>query len=317
MADLPAESINALCGAGHRELLQSDMRQILLLSVFITLAFVCGALLSLPVYKLLQIFTDVPFHKVTSQLTSFCGLVFIFLYLKLNNILDRTTAGFNLKQVPIIREVTSGATVGIVIMFVLIMLYLFLGMHEPEPELDINLEFVVVLLIKAILTGVMVALIEETLYRGALLGGLARTTNMSTAIIVSSVVYSAVHFIKYPQVPADAEVGWATGPELLYGAFSRFQDPAILDSFLALFAFGVLLALVRLNKGNIIQCMGIHAGVVMAIKIINDLTDYVPGNHYEYLVNRYDHLLGYLAMGWLFIIIALYYRYFFKPLRQT
>lgn len=293
------------------------MRQIFLLFVFIVLALVCGALLSFPLYLLLQTFTDVPFHKVTSQLSSLLGLVFIFLYLKFNKILDRTTAGFNLTQIAIAREVFNGALLGMAIMFVLIIVFLSLGVHEPEPELEFNLEFVVVMLIKAILTGIMVALIEETLYRGAMLGGLSRTTNIPVAIIVSSVIYSAVHFIKYPRVPADADIGWTTGLELLSGAFSRFQDPAIIDSFLALFAFGVLLALVRLNKGNIIQCMGVHAGVVMAIKIIRDMTDYVPGNHYEYLVNRYDHLLGYLAFVWLLLIIAVYYRYFYKPRRQS
>jgi membrane protease YdiL (CAAX protease family) len=294
-----------------------EMRQILLLFIFIALALVCGALLSFPLYLLLQIFTDIPFHKVTSQLSSLLGLVFIFLYLKFNNILNRTTAGFNLTQIAIAHEVFNGALLGMVIMFVLIIVFLTLGVHEPEPELDFTLKFVMVMLIKAILAGVMVALIEETLYRGAMLGGLSRTTNMPAAIIASSMIYSAVHFIKYPQVTADAEIGWATGLELLSGAFSRFQDPAIIDSFLALFAFGVLLALVRLNKGNIIQCMGIHAGVVMAIKIIGDMTDYVPGNQYEYMVNRYDHLLGYLAFVWLLLIIAVYYRFFFRSRRQS
>jgi hypothetical protein len=286
------------------------MRQILLLFVFIALALLCGALLSFPLYLLLQTFTDVPFHKITSQLSSLCGLVFIFLYLKFNNILNRTTAGFNLAQTFISRDIFTGAVQGMMIIFVLIIIFLFLGIHEPEPELDFNLKFIVVLLIKAMLTGIMVALIEETLYRGALLGGLSKTTNIPVAIVVSSAIYSAVHFIKYPRVSVDAEIGWATGLELLSGAFTRFQDSAIIDSFLAMFAFGVLLALVRLNKGNIIQCMGIHAGVVMAIKIIKDLTDYVPGNNFEFLVNRYDHLLGYLAFVWLSAIIVIYYRYF-------
>ena len=293
------------------------MRQLLLLFVFIILAFICGAVLSFPLYKLLQIFTDIPFHKITSQLSSLCGLAFIFLYLRFNNILNKTTAGFNLAQVSIKREIFTGMAMGMMIILVLVVVLLILGIHQPEQELHSSLNTIFLVLIKAILSGVMVALIEETLYRGALLGGLSKTTNVLSAIIISSAVYSAVHFIKYPRVPADAEVGWTTGLELLSRAFSRFQDPAIIDSFLALFAFGVLLALVRLNKGNIFQCMGLHAGVVIAIKIINQLTDYAPGNNYEFLVNRNDHLLGYLALFWLIIIIAVYYRYFYTARNQS
>jgi membrane protein DedA with SNARE-associated domain len=59
--------------------------------------------------------------------------------------------------------------------------------------------------------------------------------------------------------------------------------------------------------------MGLHAGMVMVIKLIRDFTDYVPGNNFEFLVNRYDHLLGYLALGWLILIIVAYYRFKFRP----
>ena len=293
------------------------MRQILLLFVFIILAFICGAVLSFPLYKLLQIFTDIPFHKITSQLSSLCGLAFIFLYLRFNNILNKTTAGFNLAQVSIKREIFTGMAIGMMIILVLVVVLLILGIHQPEQELHSSLNTIFLVLIKAILSGVMVALFEETLYRGALLGGLSRTTNVLAAIFISSAIYSAVHFIKFPRVPDGTDINWLTGFVILSDSFHRFTDPAIVDSFLALFAFGVLLALVRLNRGNIIQCMGIHAGVVIAIKIINQLTDYAPGNNYEFLVNRNDHLLGYLALFWLIIIIAVYYRYFYTARNQS
>lgn len=291
------------------------MRQILLLFVFIILAFICGAVLSFPLYKLLQIFTDIPFHKITSQLSSLCGLAFIFLYLRFNNILNKITAGFNLAQISIKREIFTGMAMGMMIILVLVVVLLILGIHQPEPELHFSLNTIFLVLTKVILSGVMVALIEETLYRGALLGGLSKTTNVLTAVIISSGIYSAVHFIKFPQVPANVDINWTTGFVILSDSFYRFGDTAIFDSFLALFAFGVLLALVRLNKGNIFQCMGLHAGVVIAIRITNELTDYVHGNNLEYLVNQYDHHLGYLALAWISAITTFYYLCFFKRSR--
>ncbi|HKK16237.1 MAG TPA: hypothetical protein VJ981_05990, partial [Gammaproteobacteria bacterium] len=67
-------------------------------------------------------------------------------------------------------------------------------------------------------------------------------------------------------------------------------------------------ALVRLNKGNILQCMGIHAGVVMTIKISNELTDYNHATGLGFMVNTYNHQLGYLAFAWLCVILFVYYR---------
>lgn len=285
------------------------MRQTLLLVCFIGLALLTAALLSFPVYRILHLFTDIPFHKVISQLSSLCGLLFVFLYLAFNNILNVNTAGFNIAGSHVSGDLIRGIGLGILIILVLETALLLLGIHIPEPELVVSPGFIFIMVIKAALAGIMVALIEEILYRGALLGGLVETTGILNAVLFSSLVYSAVHFISFPRIHADVDISWQTGPVSLAGAFHRFMDPAILDSFLALFAFGVLLALVRLYKGNILQCIGIHAGVVMTIKIANDLTDYNRDTGLEFLVNTYNHQLGYLALGWLCIFIFAYYRF--------
>ena len=82
----------------------------------------------------------------------------------------------------------------------------------------------------------------------------------------------------------------------------------VLRYLLSLLAFGVLLAMARLKSGAIYLCMGLHAGVVAAIKIVNKTTDYVPSNNLSFLVNQHDHLLGYLALIWLIMCILIYYR---------
>lgn len=287
------------------------MRQILLLFFLILLAFVCGSLLSYPVYRLVLLVTEVPFNKIVSQLISLCGLLFVFLYLRINHYMDRKTAGFDFTVPSLPREFLSGLLAGVVIMFTLIFILLMLGTHHAEPELQFSFKFIISMLFKAIIAGLFVAIIEEVMYRGALLGGLQKTTGILTAVFVCSMIYAAVHFIKIPVLNSD--INWYSGFAILSKAFFRFGNPAILDSFLALFAFGVLLSMIRINKGNIIQCTGVHAGVVIAIKVINDLTDYDPNNNFEFLVNRYDHLLGYLAFIWLTLLIIVYYRYFMKP----
>lgn len=283
------------------------MRTLLQLGVFILLAFVCGALLTYPVYLLLNPLTDIPFNKLISHITSFTGLVFIFLFLKFNGILDRQTAGFSFRSGNTGKSVLSGLVFGMLIMFVLECMLYASGVHIPEPELSLSTQFMLVLILKAVLSGLAVALIEETIYRGALLGGLIRTNGVITAVMVSSVIYSAVHFLGFPAVDDPESINIFTGLQMLPHIFGDFTDAKLLDAFLALVAFGVLLALARIYTGNVIACMGIHAGVIIAIRFIKEFTDYNFNTAFPFLVSAYDHLLGFLALAWLLILIVLMY----------
>ena len=282
------------------------MRPVILLFIFIFLALLCGALLSFPLYELLNNFFDIRFNKLISHVSSLCGLAFIFLYLKFYNVLDRYTAGFGHGQAPVSRDFLHGVLIGIFIMLFLEMILLVLDIRKPALELSFN-SALIAFITRAVISGIAVGLIEETLYRGALFGGLMRKSGVLTAIIFSSLLYAAVHFISFPALVEVAETGWTAGFLVLPDAFDRFLDPAIIDNFLSLAAFGTFLALVRLNRGNIYQCIGIHAGVVMSLKIIVKVTDYNPDSGLNFLVNSRDHHLGYLALIWLSLLIAIYY----------
>lgn len=284
------------------------MRPVILLLIFIFMALLSGALLSFPLYELLNNFFDIRFNKLISHLASLCGLAFIFMYLKFYNVLDRDTAGFARVRAPISREFLPGILIGIFIMIFLELILMALGIRIPAPELGLNLALIP-FITRAMISGIAVGLIEETLYRGALLGGLMRKSGVFTAVIFSSVVYAAVHFISFPAMEETSATGWTTGFLILSGAFDRFLDPGIIDSFLSLTAFGIFLALVRLTRGNIYQSIGIHAGVVMSIKIIVKITDYNPDSGLNFLVNNHNHHLGYLALIWLSLLTVIYYMY--------
>lgn len=288
------------------------MRTIISLLFFLLFVLLAGALIAVPIYKFLHPVIDLEFQKLISHVTSLCGLLSVFIYLKLNNILTRETAGYAIDPSFIKRDLLAGILAGIGIMIVLEALLLVMGVHQFEVYIDTSLDTIIIVFVKAILTGMVVGLIEETLFRGALLGGLRAKIGATSAVITSSVIYSAVHFLKYRDLPVGTEINWYTGLEMLPKALCRLSDPASMDLFLSLFAFGVLLSLVRLKNGNIIQCIGIHAGAVSAIKLINYVTDYAPGNSLGFFVNKHDHLLGHLAFIWLVIITLIYYRYFLK-----
>lgn len=284
------------------------MRTLSLIILLLVLILIAGAILSFPVYKFLHLFSDISFHKLIPHVTSMTAVILLVGYLRYRRCLDAATLGYAPVNDLVLLHLATGFTGGIMIMLILAVILLLLGIQQFDSDLTFNIVTGGRILAGALVTGMIVGLFEETLYRGALLGLLAPVMRPVAAVTLSSSIYSAVHFLKFSEVLAGAGITWDTGLSLLAGAFHRFSEPATLDAFLSLFAFGALLALLRIKNGTIYQCVGLHAGAVTAIRIINKTMDYVPGTSLPFLVNRYDHLLGNLATVWLTVCILAYYR---------
>ena len=160
-----------------------------------------------------------------------------------------------------------------------------LRIHELDPYRGIWLFSNVSLLLKALLAATLIALAEELIFRGAFFSGLYKKTGAFIAVTFTSLVYAAVHFVRYPDLITDSSIGWLTGIQMMPDAFRRFHEWAIADYFLTLFIFGVLLSLLRLKHKNIAACIGMHAGVVMLIKIADYFTNRGSNSDFDYLVS--------------------------------
>jgi membrane protease YdiL (CAAX protease family) len=141
-----------------------------------------------------------------------------------------------------------------------------------------------------------------------LFSGLYKKTNALITVSLTSVVYAAVHFLKYRELPEGTQITWTTGLEMLPDAFFKLSYPHILDHFLTLLTLGVLLSMIRLRNGNIALCIGIHAGIVLTLKVSGRFSEYVPDSQFDFMVNWVDHTLGYLSFAWLLIIAIVYWR---------
>ena len=95
----------------------------------------------------------------------------------------------------------------------------------------------------ALATAALVAIIEETLFRGMFFGLLRRDFAWRRAAVVSSLIYSAAHFL----------------PE-------STRNPFLLSHFLNLFFAGLILAGVYTRTGNLYFSIGIHAGWIVCLK---------------------------------------------------
>src|SRR3972149_5117958 len=115
------------------------MRHLFAIIILLILVLLCGALLSFPVYQLLQPVADVKFHKLISHVSSICGLLLICVWLKHDNLFDRATLGF-IKSSPaaVISQILTGFFAGIIIIAILIAALVVLGIHQIEPDLVFN-----------------------------------------------------------------------------------------------------------------------------------------------------------------------------------
>ena len=152
-----------------------------------------------------------------------------------------------------------------------------------------------------------VAFIEETFFRGILFTAVARTSGARAAIIAPSVLYAALHFLGGKLRVPPEEVSWVHGFEVLSRLFERYAQPlAFVDSFLALVALGILLALVRLRTGAIAACIGLHAAGVCTIFILRDTTAVNGKAKLASIVGTYDGVIGWAAFVWFAAIVVAY-----------
>jgi uncharacterized protein len=129
-------------------------------------------------------------------------------------------------------------------------------------------------------TAITVAIIEEALFRGAMLGLVRQTMHKMPAAILVSALFSGVHFLS-PPGDKIAAVHWYSGFELLPHALWRFSDPsAVLGGFCTLGILGLILAHATLRTSSLWLGIGIHSGLIFAKmgfnKIAKKLQDITP-----------------------------------------
>jgi membrane protease YdiL (CAAX protease family) len=281
------------------------MRSLILLAACIAGALLAGPLLAVPLYSLPP-FAAMEFQKVVPMATEFAAIVAGLLFLHATAGVNRRTLGFGFSARDFRRDLPAALLAGAMFVATLQGALLLLDINVPSPGADVSAGALARLAFAALGIGIVVAIVEETLFRGALFSGLLRANGPAGALLATSTVYAFVHFIKFQPLADGTEIRWHTGLDLLPGAFWRFGSPILIEAFITLFVLGLLLGLMRLARGHIAQCLGFHAGVVAGLKIAGDLTDYKGGSRFDFLVNTWDPELGWLATLFLAVLAAAY-----------
>lgn len=124
-------------------------------------------------------------------------------------------------------------------------------------------------LVKIIGASVTVPAIEETFFRGLILGLLLRTGRTYTSIFVTSALYSIVHFLKAPPRTSTI-VTWTSGFNSIANSLAQFADPIFVAAgFTTLFMIGWILADARLRTHSLWLPIGLHGGWIFASGAFN------------------------------------------------
>ncbi len=135
------------------------------------------------------------------------------------------------------------------------------------------------IIVNALSSAIAVALLEEFIFRGALMALILRTASAKASLIFLSVFFAFVHFLQPPKTKAfetilkTMEIDWTSGFWIMGQIFGQFGNPAFfLAEFTVLFAVGWILGYSRLKTKSLWLGIGLHAGWVFGIKFFSPFT---------------------------------------------
>jgi membrane protease YdiL (CAAX protease family) len=117
---------------------------------------------------------------------------------------------------------------------------------------------------RALASAGVVGVMEETIFRGYLLGGFLRDGSRLGAVVWSSTLFSAVHFLRAPvRVTPGFDLG--VGFQALVAHLRPLGQPEVFFPFIGLLLLGVVLAYAYLWADSLPFAIGLHAGWVFLV----------------------------------------------------
>jgi membrane protease YdiL (CAAX protease family) len=268
------------------------------------------AVVAYPSWILFHPYFDFPFHRIASRVGELALLVGMFFVARHLGVSNKRDFGYGLPWRQFIPAMLKALAIGVATMAPIAIVIGLMGLRVWKDGVTPDLSMLAHTALQGLMTGLAVALLEETLVRGAMFTAISRESGVKLAVVLTSLLYAAGHFIARVRIPAD-QVHWYSGLELLTGTLRMFGDPLkYADAFLCLFGVGVLLALVRAVTGNIASNMGLHAGWVWVITFMREGQQPNDAHPLRFLVSQFDGVVGWLVLIWTVIIGTVIYRFY-------
>jgi len=182
---------------------------------------------------------------------------------------------------------------------------------------------------KSVGPAITASLLEEIIFRGVFLGICLRAFRPATAIIVVSLIFSALHFLQPPNdvavfvqnttVPAGAIYidpnSHLSGFQLLQAIGMRFQNfELVLFEFISLTAIGLILAYSRYATASLWLPIGLHMGWIFAYIFFKRIALRAPelDENLRYLIgsNLKEGLIPLATLSLTALLVILFVRIF-------
>ena len=276
------------------------MRAFLGFLASLCVAALAGALLAYPAFELVQLLGGPwPFHRIANRITLLVlGLVLV-VYCRRLGLTARRDFGYGLPRPRFLRVALLFGLIGALsaALGALFLLRAHLRLWSDPAQLG-HIAVWLRWLLSGLGSGIAVALIEETVMRGALHTAISRESGPLAAALLTAPLFALLHFYARTHIATQA-VGPGSGFVILATFFSPWAHPLeVGDAFLAWLAVGLILSATRIWTDNIAVALGLHAGWVMVLRILQLGTVPGSGSPYAPWVGRYDGLLGYWLLPW-------------------
>ncbi|MFZ9931743.1 MAG: CPBP family intramembrane glutamic endopeptidase [Chthoniobacterales bacterium] len=294
--------------------------------VYLSAALMAGSLVAPPVYWLGQNlaasgFSDwlagFPFHRVLSRCLQVSLLLLLWPALRWIGLRRPSELGFQSNPVAL-RDVVTGVLLATACVALVTAASLLTACAEWRPNPD------VAGIGRILLTASAVSLIEEAVFRGVVLGVCLWSLSARASVVVSSVLFAVLHFLKpaKTRLPAEA-VEWSSGLNGLFGFADSWPSPSVLAFGLAsLLVAGWILGQAAIRTRSLWLPIGLHAGWILGVQTGNlflklsasDATGQLPWVGPSLVSGAVPTgllpLAGLVLTGWL---VRLYLAYVFRP----
>ena len=213
-----------------------------------------------------------PFSRIFNRTFMFSGIVLFFLCRRLLGI-------GNLAQLGVVSlregsgDLLRGWSLAVGSLAALLLAMSLAQVFEPYFRLSLTRSLS--RSFSALLSGVFAGTLEEIFFRGILFKGLLQSSNLFRAFVLSSLFYSAVHFVKPGEAYFLDGVEPLAGFRHLFFTFSPFAEPLdILPGIFGLFLLGIVLSYAFFRTGNLYLSIGLHAGWIFGLKSVRVFGDY-------------------------------------------
>jgi len=220
-----------------------------------------------------------PFHRYLSRSIQVAAIVLLIPLLRSLRI--RSLRSFSLVPNPRpFRDLGIGMTAGLLCMALMIPFFLRFGACSLSSDWESVLLHA---LPRVAATAVTVALLEEFLFRGVLLGLLRQVMIPSAAIFLAAIPFAILHFFNLPRGGVGGALGegeivtWFSGLSSLAQVMTSLPSwPLLLWGVSTLFLAGLLLGWLTVRTGSLHAAIGLHGVWILGQQLFNKVSVFQP-----------------------------------------